>query len=85
MVVVPCMLTIADYVLTPDVCVERKSVKDLISSFKDGRLYNQCETMFQYYKDPMLLIEFDHNKSFNLEVCGFMLLRYLYLEMPNTI
>ncbi|KAJ1335876.1 DNA repair protein (rad1) [Microdochium nivale] len=67
MVVVPCMLTVGDYILSPQVCVERKSVSDLISSFKDGRLYNQCETMFQHYRSPMLLIEFDQNKSFTLE------------------
>ncbi|KAF8473902.1 DNA repair protein-like protein RAD1 [Kalaharituber pfeilii] len=67
MTIVPCMLTVGDYILTPDIVVERKSIKDLISSFKDGRLYNQCETMFNHYKYPMLLIEFDQNKSFNLE------------------
>ncbi|KAI9839705.1 MAG: hypothetical protein M1837_002052 [Sclerophora amabilis] len=67
MVIVPCMLTVGDYILTPDICVERKSVRDLISSFKDGRLYNQAEKMQQYYKYPMLLIEFDRNKSFTLE------------------
>ncbi|KAK8125631.1 uncharacterized protein PG998_001390 [Apiospora kogelbergensis] len=65
-VVVPCMLTVADYVLSPTICVERKSISDLISSFKDGRLFNQCETMFQHYQKPMLLIEFDQNKSFTL-------------------
>ncbi|KFA49712.1 hypothetical protein S40293_01383 [Stachybotrys chartarum IBT 40293] len=67
MVIVPCMLTVGDYILSPDICVERKSVSDLISSFKDGRLYNQADTMFQHYKSPMLLIEFDQNKSFTLE------------------
>ncbi|KAF4630936.1 hypothetical protein G7Y89_g7206 [Cudoniella acicularis] len=67
MVIVPCMLTVGDYILSPNICVERKSIKDLISSFKDGRLYNQAETMLQYYKSPMLLIEFDQNKSFTLE------------------
>lgn len=67
MVVVPCMLTVGDYILSPTICVERKSVSDLISSFKDGRLYNQAETMFQHYKNVMLLIEFDQNKSFTLE------------------
>lgn len=67
MVIVPCMLTVGDYILSPSICVERKSVSDLISSFKDGRLYNQAETMFQHYKNPMLLIEFDQNKSFTLE------------------
>ncbi|KAI0003913.1 DNA repair protein [Xylariaceae sp. FL0662B] len=67
MVVVPCMLTVGDYILSPTICVERKSVSDLISSFKDGRLYAQAETMFQHYKSPVLLIEFDQNKSFTLE------------------
>jgi DNA excision repair protein ERCC-4 len=67
MVVVPCQLTVGDYVLTPDICVERKSVRDLISSLKNGRLYNQAETMLQHYKTPMLLIEFDQNKSFTFD------------------
>lgn len=67
MVIVPCMLTVGDYILSPNICVERKSISDLISSFKDGRLYTQAETMFQHYKTPMLLIEFDQNKSFTLE------------------
>ena len=48
MVVVPCQLTVGDYVLTPDICVERKSVRDLISSLKNGRLYNQAETMLKH-------------------------------------
>jgi DNA excision repair protein ERCC-4 len=67
MVIVPCMLTVGDYILSPSICIERKSIKDLISSFKDGRLYNQAETMLLHYKSPMLLIEFDQNKSFTLE------------------
>merc|ERR1711939_290372 len=45
----------------------RKSVKDLISSFSDGRLYTQAETMLQHYQAPMLLIEFDAQKAFTLE------------------
>lgn len=67
MVIVPCMLTVGDYILSPNICIERKSISDLISSFKDGRLYSQAESMFQHYKSPMLLIEFDQNKSFTLE------------------
>ena len=31
-------LTIGDFVLSPDVCVERKSISDLFGSFKSGRL-----------------------------------------------
>lgn len=67
MVVIPCMLTVGDYVPTPTICIERKSIKDLISSFQDGRLYNQAETMLLHYPDPMLLIEFDAQKAFTLE------------------
>ncbi|ORY12296.1 hypothetical protein BCR34DRAFT_482753 [Clohesyomyces aquaticus] len=66
-VIVPCMLTVGDYVVTPDICIERKSVRDLIGSFSNGRLYNQVESMMEHYKSPMLLIEFDQNKSFTLE------------------
>jgi DNA excision repair protein ERCC-4 len=68
MIVVPCQLIVGDYILTPDICVERKSVRDLISSLKNGRLYNQTETMLQHYKSPVLLIEFDQNKSFSFDV-----------------
>ena len=32
------MLQVGDYILTPDVCVERKSVSDLIGSLNSGRL-----------------------------------------------
>ncbi|KAK9478836.1 hypothetical protein V1514DRAFT_319650 [Lipomyces japonicus] len=66
-VLVPITLTVGDYVLSPQICVERKSIPDLISSFKDGRLYTQCEIMAQYYKIMILLIEFDAEKSFSLE------------------
>lgn len=67
MVVVPCQLTVADYVLTPDICVERKSIRDLLASLRNGRLYNQVETMLLHYSNPMLLIEFDQNKAFTFD------------------
>ncbi|KAJ9500431.1 DNA repair protein RAD16 [Exophiala xenobiotica] len=67
MITVPCQLTVGDYVLSPHICVERKSIRDLIASFKNGRLFNQAETMLQHYKYPFLLIEFDANKSFTLD------------------
>ncbi|KAJ5699053.1 hypothetical protein N7462_001058 [Penicillium macrosclerotiorum] len=67
MVVIPCQLTVGDYILTPDICVERKSIRDLITSLRNGRLYNQAETMLQHYKNPLLLIEFDQNKSFTFD------------------
>jgi DNA excision repair protein ERCC-4 len=65
----PCTLEVGDYVITPTICVERKSINDLIESLSNGRLYNQCNAMSRAYKIPMLLIEFDRNKPFLLNVC----------------
>ncbi|XP_064318121.1 DNA repair endonuclease XPF [Phalacrocorax carbo] len=62
----PVTLEVGDYILTPDICVERKSISDLIGSLNNGRLYTQCVSMCRYYKRPILLIEFDPKKSFSL-------------------
>ncbi|KAI0666914.1 hypothetical protein C8Q78DRAFT_983512 [Trametes maxima] len=67
LMVLPVTLTVGDYILTPDICVERKSIPDLVSSFNSGRLYTQCELMSAHYKQPILLIEFEEHKSFSLE------------------
>lgn len=64
---VPITLDIGDYLLTPDTCVERKSVSDLIGSLNSGRLYSQAQAMTRYYRRPVLLIEFDEAKSFNFK------------------
>ncbi|XP_074611785.1 DNA repair endonuclease XPF-like isoform X2 [Acropora palmata] len=64
----PVTLEVGDYILTPDMCVERKSISDLIGSLNNGRLYNQAVAMTRFYKKPVLLIEFDPNKSFSLQV-----------------
>ncbi|CAH2076241.1 unnamed protein product, partial [Iphiclides podalirius] len=63
----PVTITIGDYILTPDICVERKSISDLIGSLNSGRLYTQCTQMCRNYSRPILLIEFDQNKPFNLQ------------------
>ncbi|XP_073228243.1 DNA repair endonuclease XPF-like [Porites lutea] len=63
----PVTLEVGDYILTPDMCVERKSISDLIGSLNNGRLYNQAVAMTRFYKRPILLIEFDPNKSFSLQ------------------
>ncbi|XP_055603045.1 DNA repair endonuclease XPF [Uranotaenia lowii] len=65
--VVPLTITIGDYILTPEICVERKSISDLIGSLNSGRLYNQCVQMTRSYAKPILLIEFDQNKPFHLQ------------------
>ncbi|KAJ3021532.1 hypothetical protein HKX48_008294 [Thoreauomyces humboldtii] len=67
LVVRACTIEVGDYVLSPSICVERKSLSDLISSLKSGRLYTQCEAMSLHYKTPVLLIEFDRDKAFSLQ------------------
>ncbi|XP_053496427.1 DNA repair endonuclease XPF [Ictalurus furcatus] len=62
----PVTLEVGDYILTPEICVERKSVSDLIGSLQSGRLYAQCVSMNRFYRRPVLLIEFDPAKPFSL-------------------
>ncbi|CAH8609198.1 unnamed protein product [Heterobilharzia americana] len=60
----PMTLSIADYILAPHLCVERKSVSDLIGSLNSGRLFLQATAMSRHYASPVLLIEFSMpNKS----------------------
>ncbi|KAI9297698.1 hypothetical protein K502DRAFT_323169 [Neoconidiobolus thromboides FSU 785] len=66
----PATLQIGDYILSPNICVERKSIPDLIGSFKSGRLHKQVEMIFKYYTVAVLLIEFDENKIFSFEELG---------------
>ena len=63
----PVTLEVGDYILTPEICVERKSISDLIGSLNSGRLFNQATSMSRFYTKPMLLIEFDTNKPFSLQ------------------
>lgn len=65
---VPMMLTVGDYIISDQICVERKAIYtgDLFSSFTSGRLLQQCENMERYYDKPILLIEFDESIPFRL-------------------
>ncbi|PRQ18415.1 putative RuvA domain 2, restriction endonuclease type II [Rosa chinensis] len=65
--IIPVTLEVGDYILSPLICVERKSIQDLFMSFTSGRLYNQVETMVRYYRIPVLLIEFSQDKSFSFQ------------------
>ncbi|KAF2074524.1 hypothetical protein CYY_004151 [Polysphondylium violaceum] len=64
--IIPLRLEIGDYVITPTMAVERKSLSDLIGSFSSGRLYHQIEAMNRVYRNPILLIEFDQSQPFYL-------------------
>lgn len=63
----PVHLEIGDYILSPDTCVERKSISDLIQSLQSGRLFTQASAMIKHFTRPILLIEFDGNKSFHFK------------------
>ncbi|RDX86604.1 DNA repair endonuclease UVH1, partial [Mucuna pruriens] len=65
--IIPVTLEVGDYILSPFICVERKSIQDLFMSFTSGRLYHQVETMVRYYRIPVLLIEFSQDKSFSFQ------------------
>ncbi|SAM07091.1 hypothetical protein [Absidia glauca] len=83
--IIPCTLLVGDYILAPDVCVERKSISDLIQSLNSGRLYSQCESMKTHYKIPILLIEFDENKSFSLQSVADMKENIVATDLSSKI
>ncbi|KAL9281913.1 DNA repair endonuclease UVH1 [Arabidopsis thaliana] len=68
MKIIPVTLEVGDYILSPSICVERKSIQDLFQSFTSGRLFHQVEMMSRYYRIPVLLIEFSQDKSFSFQV-----------------
>ncbi|CAE8581490.1 unnamed protein product, partial [Polarella glacialis] len=63
----PVTIPVGDYILSRDICVERKAIPDLIQSLASGRLFQQAQNMCQHYANPALLIEFDPGKSFALQ------------------
>ncbi|KAL4403163.1 DNA repair protein Rad16 [Malassezia pachydermatis] len=68
--VIPCTLQVGDYVISSEMCVERKSLTDLVQSLQSGRLYTQCEAMSMHYPHAILLIEFDQDRAFTLQTIG---------------
>ncbi len=52
-------LAIGDYVINPEIAVERKSVQDFISSVYDGRLFSQVSSLSSSYRKPYVIVEGD--------------------------
>lgn len=52
-------LPVADYVLSPEIGVERKTVGDLVASVYDARLFSQSARLAASYAKPYLLVEGD--------------------------
>jgi DNA excision repair protein ERCC-4 len=88
-------LPVADYVLNPELAVERKSVRDLVSSVYDSRLFYQAAKLSASYAKPFLLVEGDSKeveslaknlKSFYGAIANVTLaygLRVLYTANPR--
>jgi len=52
-------LPVGDYVLSPEIAVERKTVRDLVSSVYDSRIFTQAARLAASYAKPYLLVEGD--------------------------
>lgn len=50
-------LPIGDYIVAPETVVERKSIRDLLSSVFDGRLFDQCSRLKEHFEYPVILME----------------------------
>ena len=50
-------LPIGDYIVAPETIVERKSIRDLLASVFDGRLFDQCSRLKEHFEHPVILIE----------------------------
>jgi ERCC4-type nuclease len=57
------MLSVADYVISSDCAVERKTVHDFAESIFDGRLFEQARALKDSYSGALLVLE----GSFELE------------------
>lgn len=50
-------LPIGDYIVAPETIVERKSIRDLLASVFDGRLFDQCTRLKEHFEHPVVLME----------------------------
>ena len=51
------VLPIGDYIVGPETVIERKSIRDLMSSVFDGRLFDQCARLKEHFEHPIVLME----------------------------
>ena len=59
-------LSVADYVISKRVGIERKSSKDFTDSIKDGRLFKELKVLIETYERVILILEEDPFKGSNL-------------------
>lgn len=55
--VVPKQLEIADFLISNEVAIERKSVSDFVNSIIDKRLFKQARDLKENFRKPIFLVE----------------------------
>ncbi|MCW1296227.1 MAG: helix-hairpin-helix domain-containing protein [Candidatus Parvarchaeota archaeon] len=50
-------LDVGDFLVSEEICIERKTADDFVRSIIDGRLFQQIKNMVENFKKPILLIE----------------------------
>ena len=59
-------LPVADYILSHKTAIERKSLRDFVSSIYDGRVFKQCAELSSRFPRPILSIT-GPNKWFGIK------------------
>ncbi|KAI5190127.1 DNA excision repair protein ERCC-4 [Nematocida sp. AWRm77] len=77
------LLTQGDYVLNQAHFVERKSMGDLIESFKTGRLFKQMEVLIHSHEEGYLLIEFPEKEKLSFH--AYCTNRFLDIDLAYGV
>jgi len=56
-------LNLADYIISQDIAIERKTINDFVSSMINKRLQSQLIDMKKNFKAPLLIIEKEDNQE----------------------
>lgn len=56
-------LNLADYIISPEIAVERKTINDFVSSMINKRLQSQLIDLKKNFKAPLLIIEKEDNQE----------------------
>lgn len=64
-------LEAGDYVIGRDICIERKSCSDFLSSLIDKRLFEQARRLVRAYKKPIMLVEGAISDALKLRRIGY--------------
>ncbi len=50
-------LPVGDFLLSKDVCIEKKTVSDFLQSLMDNRLFEQSKNMVSNFEKPIIILE----------------------------